>query len=93
MQIANSMSCLPAKYSQSATAIDLKKMVLAVTPLYSWLPVLSTQVANLPVPEPSHQAYQNSNWYGKIISFFLDGPIALDNLSHTKKKSVKQASI
>ena len=35
MQIADGISCFPAKYSQSATAIDLEKMVLTAAPLYS----------------------------------------------------------
>lgn len=60
MQIADKMSCFPAKYSQFATVIDLKRMVLTVALLYSWLLVLFTQVADLPVPELSYQAYQNS---------------------------------
>lgn len=81
------MSCFPAKYNQSATAIDLKRMVLTVAPFYPQLPVLSTQLADLPVPELSHQAYQKSDWYGKTISFLLDGPTALDDLSHVKKKA------
>lgn len=69
MQIADGMSRFPAKYSQSATAVDLEKMVLTVAPLYSRLPVLSTQSADLPVPELSHQTYRNSDWYGKIVFF------------------------
>ena len=68
-------------------------MVLTVAPLYFWLLVLSIQVANLLVPELSHQAYRNSEWYDKIISFLLDSLTAFNNLSHTKKKAVKQASI
>ncbi len=87
------MSRLPAKYSQSVTAIDLERMILIVAPLYSRLPVLSTQVADLPVAELSHQAYRNSDWYGKIASFLLDGPTALDDLSHTEKRAVKRTSI
>lgn len=61
MQIANDMSCLPTKYRQSGTAIDFEKIVLTVTLLYFWLPMLSTQVADLSVPELSYQAYQNLN--------------------------------
>lgn len=68
-------------------------MVLTVAPFYPRLTVLTTQLADLPGPESSHQAYQKSDWYGKIISFLLDGPTALDNLSPTKKKVVKQASV
>ncbi len=93
MRIADGISRLPAKYSQSATADDLERMILTVALLYSRLPVLSTQVADLPVAEPSHQAYRNSDWYGKIASFFLDGPTALDDLSHIEKRAVKQTSI
>lgn len=87
------MSCLLAKYNQFAIVIDLERMVLTVAPLYSRLPVLSSQVADIPVPEPSHQAYQNSDGYSKIASFLLNGPTVLDNLSHTKKSAVKQTSI
>ena len=93
MRIADGMSRLPAKYSQSATAIDLERMVLAVAHTHPRLPILSTQLANALTPEPSHQAYRKSNWYGKIISFLLDGPTALDDLSPTEKKAVKRASI
>lgn len=93
MQIADGISRLPAKYSQSATAIDLEKMVLTIALLYFRLPVLSTHAVNIPVPEPSHQVYQNSDWYNKITSFLLDGPTALDDLSYTEKRAIKRTSI
>lgn len=93
MQIADGVSRLPRKYSQSAIAIDLEKIIPIVAPLYSRMSMLFTQVADLPIAEPSHQAYQILDWYGKIVSFLLDGPIALDNLNHTKKRAVKQTSI
>ncbi len=93
MRIADRMSHLPAKYSQSATAIDLERMILAVAHLHPRLPIFSTQLADVVTPEPSHQAYRKSNWYGKIISFLLDGPTAIDNLSPTEKKAVKRVSI
>ena len=93
MRIADGMSRLPAKYSQSATAIDLERMVLAVAHPHLRLPIFATQLADVLTPEPSHQAYRNSNWYGKIISFLLDGPTALDDLSSTEKKAVKRTSI
>lgn len=93
MRIADGMSCLPAKYSQSATAIDLKRMILTAAPFYPRLPAFSTKLADLPMPELSHQKYQKLDWYGKIISFLLDDPITFDNLSPTKKKTVKQASV
>ena len=89
MRIADGMSRLPAKYSQSATAIDLERMVLAVAHLHPRLTIFSTHLADALTPEPSHQEYQKSNWYGKIISFLLDGPTALDDLSPTEKKAVK----
>ena len=93
MRIADGMSCLLAKYSQSATAIDLERMVLAVAHPHPWLPIFSTQLADAVILKPSHQAYQKSNWYGKIVSFLLDSPTAIDNLSPTEKKSVKRVSI
>lgn len=89
MQIANGMSCLPTKYSQYTTEVDLEKMVLTVTPFQSWLFILFIQSSA--IPELSHWAYRQSNWYRKIISFLLDGPSALENLSLTVKKAVKQA--
>ena len=93
MRIADGMSCLLAKYIQSATAIDLERMVLTTAPFYPRLPAFSTKLANLSMLELSHQKYRNSGWYGKIISFLLDGPTALDDLSSTKKKTVKRASV
>lgn len=54
MQIINGMFCLSTKYNQSAIAIDLKRMILTVAPLYFWLPMLSSQVVDLVVPELSH---------------------------------------
>lgn len=87
------MFCLPLKYSYFVIVIDLKRMVLIIVPLYSQLPVLANQVAEIPVPKLCHQIYQNSDWYSKIVSFFLDDLITLDNLDHTMKKVVKQASI
>ena len=70
MRIADGISRFPAKYSsQSATAIDLEKMLLAVAYPHLWLPIFATQLADVLTPEPSHQAYQKSNWYGKIIYF------------------------
>ena len=92
MRIADGMSCFPTKYSQSATAIDLEGMVLAVSHSHSRLPIFFIQLADAVIPEPSHQAYQKSNWYGKIISFLLDGSTAIDNLSPTEKKAVKRVS-
>ena len=93
MRIADGMSCLSAKYSQSAIAIDLERMILAVAHLHPRLPIFSTHLADALTPKPSHQAYQKSNWYGKIISFLLDGPTALNDLGPTEKKAVKQTSI
>ena len=93
MRIADEMSRLPGKYSQFATAIDLERMILAIAHFQHRLPIFSTQLADAITPEPSHQAYRKSNWYRKIISFFLDGPTAMDNLSPTKKKVIKQASV
>ena len=93
MRIADRMSHFLAKYSQSAIAIDLERMVLAVAHLHSRLPIFSIQLADVVTPEPSHQAYRKSNWYSKITSFLLDGPTAIDNLSPTQKKAVKQVSI
>ncbi len=92
MRIADGISCFPTKYSQSATAIDLEEMVLAVSHFHPWLPIFFIQLADAIIPEPSHQVYQKSNWYGKIISFLLDGPTAIDNLSPTEKKAVKRVS-
>ncbi len=92
MRIADGIPRLPAKYSQSATAIHLERMVLLVAYLHPRLPIFSNQLADAVTPEPSHQAYRKSNWYGKIISFLLDGPTAIDNLSPTEKKAVKQVS-
>ncbi len=65
-------------------------MVLAVAHPHPRLPIFSTQLADVVTPEPSHQEYQMSNWYGKIISLLLDGLIAIDNLSSTEKKTVKR---
>lgn len=93
MRIADGMSRLPAKYSQHAMAIDLERMVLTATPSHIRYPTLSIQSVDHLTPEPSYQAYRKSNWYGKIISFLLDGLSSLDNLSLTEKKAVKQASI
>ena len=42
MRIADSMSRLPAKYSQSATAVDLERMVLTVAHPHLRLPTLAT---------------------------------------------------
>lgn len=64
-------------------------MVLTVTPFQSRLFVLFIQSSAM--PELSHRAYRQLNWYGKIISFLLDGSSALENLSLTEKKAVKQA--
>ena len=93
MRIADGMSRLPAKYSQSATAIDLERMVLTVALFYPRPSILSTRLADFPAPESSHQAYRKSGWYDKIISFLLDGPTSLDDLSPTEKKAVKRASV
>lgn len=65
-------------------------MVLTVAPLYPRLPVLSTQSADLPLSELSHQAYRDSDWYGKIVFFFLDGPTSLDDLSLTEKRLLNE---
>ena len=88
MCIADKMSCHPAKYSQSATDIDLGR-ILAVAHPHPWFPIFSTQLADAVTPELSHQKYQKSNWYGKIISFLLDGPSAIGNLSLNEKKAVR----
>ena len=64
-------------------------MVLTATLLYTRLPILSTQLADSPVPKLSHQAYRNSYWYSKIASIFLDSPIALDDLGLIEKKAVQ----
>lgn len=93
MRIADGMSRLCAKYSQHATAVDLERMVLTATPFHTQFPAFSTQLKGRPTPEPSHQAYRQFNWYGKMIFFFLDGPLALDSLSPTEKRAVKRASI
>ncbi len=92
MRITDGMTRLLAKYSQSATTIDLERMVLAISHSHSRLPIFFTQLADVVTSEPSHQAYRKSNWYGKIISFLLDGPTAIDNLSPTEKKAVKRVS-
>ncbi len=92
MRIADGISCLPAKYSESATAIDLERMVLALVYPHPRLPIFFIQLADAVSLEPSHQVYQKSNWYGKIISFLLDGPTAIDNLSPTENKAVKRVS-
>ena len=42
MRIADGISCLPTKYSQSATGIDLERIVLAVAHLHSRLPIFVT---------------------------------------------------
>ena len=42
MRIADDMSCLPTKYSQYATTIDLERMILAVAHPHLRLPVFST---------------------------------------------------
>ncbi len=93
MRIADGISRFFAKYGQSATAIDLENMILAVALFYYWLAIFLIQLADRSVPESGQQAYRKPNWYGKIISFLLVGPTALDNLSSTEKKAVKQASI
>ena len=54
MQIADGICRLPSKYNQLATALNLEKMVLTVTLLYTWLSIFSTQLADSPVPELSH---------------------------------------
>ncbi len=92
MRIADDISCLPTKYSQYATTIDLERMILAVAHPHPWLPVFSTQLADASTPELSHQSYRKSNWYSKIISFLLDDPTAIDNPSPTETKVVKQVS-
>ncbi len=50
MRIADGVSCLPAKYSQSATAIDLEKMVLAIAHPHPWLLIFSTHLADAVTP-------------------------------------------
>lgn len=57
MEIVDSMSCIPAKYSQSATTIDLERMILAIAHSHSRLSIFSTQLANAVTPKPRHQAY------------------------------------
>lgn len=93
MRIAGGIFCFLAKYSQSAIAIDLQRMMLAVALIYSRLPIFSTLLSDRPVLKSTHQAYQMSNWYCKIISFLLNSPTALDNLSSTEKRVIKRASI
>lgn len=61
MRIADGMSCLPTKYSQYTTAVDLERMVLNITPFYPQFPVFSTQSMNYPTTEPSDQVYRQSN--------------------------------
>ncbi len=93
MQIGGGIFCFHAKYSQSAIAIDLARMVPAVALIYSRLPIFSILLSDRLLLKSTHQEYQMSNWYCKIIFFFLDGPTALVNLSSTEKRAVKQASI
>lgn len=93
MRIADGMSRLPAKYSQHVTPVNLEKMVLTVTLIQSRFPILSSLSSDRPTPERSHRAYRLSDWYGKIISFYLDGPSALENISSTEKRAVKQARV
>ena len=93
MRIADGISRLLAKYSQSATAINLERMILAVAHPHTRLPIFSIQLADVITLEPSHHTYRKLNWYGKIIFFLLDVPTASDNLSLTEKKTVKQVSI
>ncbi len=57
MRIADGISHLPAKYSQSATAIDLERIVLAVANPHPRLPTFSTQLVDAVIPEPSYKAY------------------------------------
>lgn len=89
MQISKGMSCILVKYYQSATTIDLERMVLTMAPSYSQLLILSIQSIDLPVSKLNYRVYQKSNWYEKIVSFFPDSLIALDNLSFIKKKTIK----
>lgn len=55
MQIADRMSFIPAKYSQHATAVHLKRIVLTVILFQSRIPIIFTQLSA--ISELSHQAY------------------------------------
>lgn len=78
-----------AKYSQFIIAINLKKMILTIILFYFKLFIFFTQLVHLLVSKLSQEAYWNSNWYNKIVSFFLDSFIIFDNLNYTEKRAVK----
>lgn len=67
-------------------------MVLTLTPIQSQFFILSSQLSDHLTLELNHQAYRQSHWYGKVISFFLNGPSILEDLSLTEKRAVEQAS-
>ena len=57
IRISDGMSCLPTKHCQSATAIDLERMVPTVAYPHPWLSIFATQLADAVTPEPSRHTY------------------------------------
>lgn len=90
MIIADRMSRMPGRYSQNAVAVDLERIVLLTTHPTD---AADPEHPSKKVPEAeSHRTYRDSQWYGKIARYLLDGEEVLENCGRTEKRAVKRQS-
>lgn len=67
-------------------------MIIVIALLYNKL-LFWQSISRSLIHKLSHHAYQQSNWYYNIISFFLDCQSTFHTLSLNKKKLIKQVSV
>lgn len=92
---------MPSRYSQKVVAAILKKMALVTTYFPTRLP--DNKLPNkrpkdrendkFKIEAQSHKQYQESKWYGRIVSLLLDGEKRLNECGQTKKQAVRKTAL
>ena len=87
--LADGMSRMPGKYTQSAVSEDSERMTMASVsfpvPTKPPLPALPMQ--------QSHRKYRDAKWYGLITDFLLRGPEALEKCGRNEARNMKRMSL
>ena len=93
MGLADGMSRMPGRYSQSAIAEDEERMTMAL----AGFPKRTTFPAVPAVPavqvQRSHDRYRNTRWYGLVTEFLLRGSEALVECGRNEAKNVRRMSL
>ena len=86
MRLADGMSRMPGLYSQYAVAEDEERMAMTTVLRPHHLTIATTRIFK------THINYRDSSWYGKVTTFLLDGPSALQGLGRSESKWIRQMS-